>query len=141
MVSYVAHNRKGPATGGCGCGGARAPVPIPLPPLEQITLPVINNTRISDEEKKQEVKYLPNFPKIGQIVQSANLDLMKQSKITEKTVPVAIKPSTTKVEVPSEITNIDLRNVVSLYNSRGVSRENSFNKMNLPRRGCCGSRN
>lgn len=136
MVSYVAHNRKGPATGGCGCGGARAP--IPLPPLEQITLPVINNDRIKVEVKKPEINYLPNFPKVGQTVQSANLNLMKESKITEKVIPVTIKPAP-KIEPPSEVTNIDLRSMVALYNSRGVSRENSYNKMNLPRRGCCGS--
>ena len=137
MVSYVAHNRKGPSTGGCGCGGVRPPVPIPLPPLEQISLPTPE--RLQPEVKKTEINYLPNFPKIGQ-VQSANLNLMKESKITQSIVPVTIT-ETPKVEPPSEVKSIDLRSVVSMYNTRGISRENSFNKMNLPRKGCCGGRN
>jgi len=138
MVSYIAHNRRGPATGGCGCGGARPPIPLTQQPIQQVSQvptssPVISDfPRISFQIQKQ------NSVPIS--IPQANADLIKPVKLTHVEKPIEVKPVVEQKNPVSSAVQIDLRDNSVRFTSynRGISRENSYNKMNLPRKGCCG---
>jgi len=137
MVSYAKRPLPSQRTGGCGCGGARAP--IPLPDLEEfkekpIVVPVVQ-PNFHPQEKKRELKVLANLPQ-KYVLPEPNHELMKRSKIIERDEKIEIKPVIAPIEKPVA-QNIDLRNIVEKYNRNApISRENSHNKMNLPRKGC-----
>lgn len=164
MVSYVEHLRKGPPVSrGCGCGGARAPAPLPadwekkledlskmvtpqtrsLPPLQAAKpLPPSNVPQKSSWEKrldelaKSNVSQYP-LPLMTQVkVPVIQQELAKPDRVKERYEPLEVKAVEVK-PINQDFKPIDLRSN-SISNNRGISRENSFNKMNLPRKGCCG---
>lgn len=121
MVSYGNNYRPLQQTPrvGCGCGGVKTPVSIPTSTVPTVT-PTLHVASLHSPSYKSGIRleYNKNQP-----------DLSKPSKVTQKEKSIALtQPSKSQPETHSSFNPI----------SRGISRENSYNKMNLPRKGCCG---
>lgn len=151
MVSYITHDRRGPiAPRGCGCGGARAPIQLtaqdiknletattPIPPVNAVKreqIPHVNSVKTPQIPPANIVKN-----KILNSAPQSNPELIKPNKLVHVEKKIEIKPSPVIPKKDPEIkpSPIDLRDKTMIY-GRGIAMENSYNKMNLPRKGCCG---